>query len=79
MTTIRGTAEFADATERTPLVTTFLKWVQTVLQERRKRAKLRAALYALPDRDLRDIGISRAEIEYLALNGTDERVDPRRI
>jgi uncharacterized protein YjiS (DUF1127 family) len=28
-------------------------------------------LYALPDRDLRDIGISRAEIEYLALNGTD--------
>jgi uncharacterized protein YjiS (DUF1127 family) len=78
MATIHRTAEFADIAERTPLVTTFFKWAQTVLQERRKRAKLRAALYALPDRDLRDIGISRAEIEYLALNGTDERVDPRR-
>jgi hypothetical protein len=32
----------------------------------------------MPDRDLRDIGVSWSEIEYLALNGTDERVDPRR-
>ena len=78
MTIIHRTAEFADIAERAPLVTTFLKWVQTVLQERRKRAKLRAALYALPDRELRDIGILPGEIEYLALNGTDERVDPRR-
>jgi uncharacterized protein YjiS (DUF1127 family) len=77
MTTIQRTAEFADIAERTPVATTFFKSCWTALQERRKRARLRTALYALPDRDLRDIGITRAEIEYLAVNGTDERVDPR--
>jgi uncharacterized protein YjiS (DUF1127 family) len=77
MTTIHRAAEFAGTAERTAVATTFFKWCWTALQERRKRAKLRSALYALPDRDLRDIGIARAEIEYLAVNGTDERVDPR--
>jgi uncharacterized protein YjiS (DUF1127 family) len=77
MTTIHRTAEFAANAERTPIVTTFFRWSWTVLQERRKRARLRAALYALPDRDLRDIGISRTGIEHLALNGSDERVDLR--
>jgi hypothetical protein len=43
-----------------------------------RKAAGRFFLYALPDGDLRDIGISWAEIEYLALNGTDERVDPPR-
>jgi uncharacterized protein YjiS (DUF1127 family) len=78
MTTIYRAAEFADTAERTPLATIFFRWCWTAFQERRKRARLRAALHTLPDRGLRDIGISRAEIEYLALNGTDERIDPRR-
>lgn len=58
-------------------VSALIKRYWTALQERRKRARLRAALYALPDRVLRDIGVSRSEIEYLAQNGTDEWVDPR--
>jgi uncharacterized protein YjiS (DUF1127 family) len=77
MTTIHRAAEFARTAERASPVSAFIQWCWTALQERRKRARLRTVLYALPDRDLRDIGISRAEIEYLALNGTDERVDPR--
>jgi uncharacterized protein YjiS (DUF1127 family) len=60
-----------------PPCSAFFKQCLRALQERRKRARLRTALHALPDRDLRDIGISRSEIEYLALNGTDEHVDPR--
>ena len=60
-----------------PRVPVVLSRCWSALQERRKRARLRGALYALPDCDLRDIGISSSEIEYLALNGTDERVDPR--
>jgi uncharacterized protein YjiS (DUF1127 family) len=78
MTTIHRAAEFAQTGEPTPHVSAFIKWCWSALQERRKRARLRAALFTMPDRDLRDIGVSRSEIEYLAFNGTDERVDPRR-
>jgi uncharacterized protein YjiS (DUF1127 family) len=60
-----------------PLASAFFTSCWSALHERRKRARLRAALYGLPDRHLRDIGIARSEIEYLALNGTDERIDPR--
>jgi len=58
-------------------VSALIKRCWSALQERRKRARLRTALYALPDRVLRDIGVSRSEIEYLARNGTDARIDPR--
>jgi uncharacterized protein YjiS (DUF1127 family) len=78
MTTIHRPAEFAQTAELMPRVSAFFKRCWSAHQERRKRARLRAALYALSDRDLRDIGIARSEIEYLALNGTDERVDSRR-
>jgi hypothetical protein len=37
-----------------------------MLQERRRRAKVRAALYALNGRDLHDIGIAHGNIEYVA-------------
>jgi uncharacterized protein YjiS (DUF1127 family) len=77
MTTIHRTTEFAQIAELMPRVSAFFKRCWSALQERRKCARLRAALYALPDRHLRDIGIARGEIEYLALNGSDERVDPR--
>ena len=77
MTTSHKTAEFARTAELTSHVSAFIKWCWSTLQERRKRARLRAALYAMPDPYLRDIGVSRSEIEYLALKGTDERVDPR--
>jgi uncharacterized protein YjiS (DUF1127 family) len=77
MTTVHRAAQFVETTERTLHVSAFVKRCWSALQERRKSEKLRAALYALPDRDLRDIGIARAEIEYLAVNGTDEQVDPR--
>jgi uncharacterized protein YjiS (DUF1127 family) len=59
-------------------VSAFFKRCWSALQERRKCERLRAGLYALSDHHLRDIGIARGEIEYLALNGTDERIDPRR-
>jgi uncharacterized protein YjiS (DUF1127 family) len=77
MATIHRTAEFAQTAELTSHLCAFFKRCRTALQERRKRARLRAALYALSDRDLRDIGVSWSEIEFLALNGTDERLDPR--
>ena len=41
-----------------------------------KRAKVRAALYGLSGRDLKDIGIAHGEIEYVASNPD---IDPRGI
>ena len=43
------------------------------LQERRKRARLRTELYDLGDLELRDIGITRGEIEYFASNPSIDR------
>ena len=43
-------------------------------QERRERRRLRAALHDLNDRELRDIGITRSEIDYVASNRS---FDPR--
>jgi len=42
----------------------------------RKREKVRAALYGLNGRDLKDIGIAHGEIEYVASNPD---IDPRGI
>jgi uncharacterized protein YjiS (DUF1127 family) len=47
---------------------TLLKW--------RQREKLRARLNDLSDRELRDIGITRGEVDYAASNGA---ADPRGI
>jgi uncharacterized protein YjiS (DUF1127 family) len=45
-------------------------------QERRKRERLRADLSCLNDLELKDIGIARGEIDYVASNRT---IDPRGI
>ena len=54
----------------------FIRGCWNALQERRKRAKVRAALYGLSGRDLQDIGIAHGEIEYVASNPD---IDPRGI
>ena len=77
MTASHRAADFVETAELAPRFPALFRRCSHALQERRKRARLRAALYALPERNLRDIGISFSEIEYLALSGTDERVDMR--
>jgi uncharacterized protein YjiS (DUF1127 family) len=74
---IYRTAEFTQTARPVMHVTSLFRRCWSALQERRKRARLRATLYGLADRDLKDIGIAWSEIEHLALNGTDERIDPR--
>ena len=54
----------------------FIRRCWNALQERRKRAKVRAALYALSGCDLHDIGIAHGDIEYLA---SSRDIDPRGI
>jgi uncharacterized protein YjiS (DUF1127 family) len=55
-------------------VSGFVRRCRDALQERRKREKVRAALYGLSGRDLKDIGIAHGEIEYVASNPD---IDPR--
>jgi uncharacterized protein YjiS (DUF1127 family) len=45
-------------------------------QEQRQRARLRAALSGLSDRELHDISITRGEIDYVAAMGVAD-LDPR--
>ena len=45
-------------------------------QERRKRERVRTALYDLKDSELKDIGIARGKIDYVASN---RDTDPRGI
>ena len=54
----------------------FIRRCWNALQERRKREKVRAALYGLNGRDLQDIGIAHGDIEYVASNPD---IDPRGI
>ena len=53
---------------------TSLKRSWGVLLEWRERCRLRARLYDLSDSELRDIGITRGEVDYVASNLS---IDPR--
>jgi uncharacterized protein YjiS (DUF1127 family) len=58
----------------TPKVSGFIRRCWTAIQERRKRTKVRSALYGLNRHDLKDIGIAHGEIEYVA---SHPDIDPR--
>lgn len=52
----------------------FIRRCLDALQARRKRARIRAALYGLSNHELKDIGIAFDAIEYVAANPD---IDPR--
>ena len=51
-----------------------LKRYWRAFQERRQRQALRASLCKLSDRQLMDIGVTRAEIDYIAARGAIDRL-----
>ena len=73
MSTITVSGQPSVSTRQVP---GFIRGCWNALQERRRRAKVRAALYALNGRDLHDIGIAHGDIEYVAENPD---IDPRGI
>jgi len=44
------------------------------VKERRERARVRAILYAMPDRELKDLGFARSEIESVMVDDSGDRV-----
>jgi uncharacterized protein YjiS (DUF1127 family) len=73
MSTIHATTEPPQTTARRQVYSP-LEAYWAAFQERRKRARLRASLAVLSDRELIDIGITRAEIDYFA---STRDIDPR--
>jgi len=43
-------------------------------KERRERARVRAILYGMQDRELKDLGFTRSEIESVMVDSSGERV-----
>ena len=60
-----GGAMHAIATASVSRAVGFFKARWSAYQERRERTRVRAILYGMPDREIKDIGIGRGEIEYL--------------
>jgi len=75
-TTYYHTRELDQAAAAAGGVSGFFKKCWSAIQQWRERERVRTALYDLSDRDLRDIGITRGEIEYFARSATSD--DPRR-
>ena len=63
MSTITVLGQPAASTRK---IQSFIGECLNALQDRRKHRKVRAALYAMDDRSLKDIGIAYGEIEYVA-------------
>jgi len=80
MSTTYGATGLGQTAASTRRVSSFFKryWgaFQEQRKERRKRQRERAELYRLNDWELKDIGIARDQIEYVALNRS---IDPRGI
>ncbi len=55
-------------------LSSFFRKYWNVFQKRRRRERLRATLCELSDRELRDMGTTRGEIDYVVSNGS---IDPR--
>ena len=68
MYTALGAAELKQATRWTQRASNFLGSCRAAFHQWRKRDRLRTELYRLNDRELRDIGITRGEIDYFASN-----------
>jgi uncharacterized protein YjiS (DUF1127 family) len=54
------------------MLKTVIQQVWSALEKSRERARLREGLYRLSDRELKDIGIYRGEIEHIVVSG-DQR------
>ena len=74
MNTAHGVIGLVRETRSKGRIFGLFKGYWAAFQEQRKRERLRADLSYLNDFELRDIGITRGEIDYIASNRS---IDPR--
>jgi len=73
MTTIYGATELRQAAPLAGRVSSFFKTCRDWFDERCQRQLQRDRLSDLSDRELMDIGITRAEIDFVTWNRADAR------
>ncbi|KRR02843.1 hypothetical protein CQ12_07185 [Bradyrhizobium jicamae] len=74
MSTTYGATGLGQTTASTRRIFSFFNRYWGALLERRERQRVRTALCDLSDWELKDIGTTRGEIDYVASNrGTDPR------
>jgi uncharacterized protein YjiS (DUF1127 family) len=74
MSTTYGATGSRQTAAWTLSASSFFKKYWSAFQERRERQRVRTALCDLSDWELKDIGTTRGEIDYVASNrGTDPR------
>ena len=61
-------------TASVPRVTRFFRQCWDAFKQRRERARVRAILYGMQDRELKDLGFSRSEIEFVMVDDSGERI-----
>ena len=76
MSTAHGATWLEQTSASTRQVSSLFWGYWGTFKERRERQRLRAALSDLTDRELKDIGTTRGEIDYVASN---RGIDPRGI
>jgi uncharacterized protein YjiS (DUF1127 family) len=76
MSTTYGATGLGQTAASTRSASSYFEKYRSAFRERRERRRLRAALCDLSDRELTDIGTTRGEIDYVALN---RGIDPRGI
>ena len=74
MTATHMATELGQTTASASHVARFLKKYWSAFQERRERARVRAILYGMHDRELKDLGFTRSEIESVMVDSSGERV-----
>jgi len=63
-----------DTTASVPRATRLLRKYWDAFKERRERARVRAILYGMHDRELKDLGFTRSEIESVMVDDSGERI-----
>ena len=76
MSTTYGDVRLSQTAVATWRISSFFRRCLSAYHERRQRQRVRAALCDLSDRELKDIGTTRGEIDFVASN---RNIDPRGI
>ena len=68
------TTKLGQTTASVSQIARFLRKYWSAFQERRERARVRAILYGMQDRELKDLGFARSEIESVMVDTSGERI-----